>query len=98
MTVRLTFDRDICFINLVNGNYAALPRLAVVELKRAGRTSSPIRDILSRLHVHPAGFSKYCMGCVLTDENLKQNRFKPKVRKMRRAEIPRNIETLINSI
>lgn len=38
------------------------------------------------------------MGCVLTDENLKQNRFKPKVRKMRRAEIPRNIEALINSI
>ena len=97
-TERLTIDTDICFRNLVNGNYAALPRLAVVELKRDGRTSSPIRDILSRLHVHPAGFSKYCMGCVLTDENLKQNRFKPKVRKMRRAEIPRNIETLINSI
>lgn len=98
MTEQLTIDTDICFRNLVNGNYAALPRLAVVELKRDGRTSSPIRDILSRLHVHPAGFSKYCMGCVLTDENLKQNRFKPKVRKMRRAEIPRNIETLINSI
>lgn len=98
MTERLTIDTDICFRNLVNGNYAALPRLAVVELKRDGRTSSPIRDILSRLHVHPAGFSKYCMGCVLTDENLKQNRFKLKVRKMRRAEIPRNIETLINSI
>lgn len=98
MTERLTIDTDICFRNLVNGNYAALPRLAVVELKRDGRTSSPIRDILSRLHVHPAGFSKYCMGCVLTDENLKQNRFKPKVRKMRRAEIPRNIEALINSI
>jgi glycosyltransferase involved in cell wall biosynthesis len=97
MTERLTIDTDICFRNLVNGNYAALPRLAVVELKRDGRTSSPIRDILSRLHVHPAGFSKYCMGCVLTDENLKQNRFKPKVRKMRRAEIPRNIETLIKA-
>ena len=30
MTERLTIDTDICFRNLVNGNYAALPRLAVV--------------------------------------------------------------------
>lgn len=95
MTERLTIDTDICFRNLTNGNYAALPRLAVVELKRDGRTPSPIRDTLSRLRVHPAGFSKYCMGCVLTDEDLKQNRFKPKVRKVRKTEMPRNMETLI---
>jgi len=86
MTERLTIDTNICFRNLMNENFAALPGLAVVELKRDGRTSSPIRNTLNSLHVHPAGFSKYCMGCVLTDRELKQNRFKPKVRKAKKME------------
>lgn len=86
MTERLTIDTDICFRNLINENFAALPGLAVVELKRDGRTPSPIRETLNELHVRPAGFSKYCMGCVLTDRELKQNRFKPKIRRARKME------------
>lgn len=86
MTERLTIDTDICFRNLTNENFAALPGLAVVELKRDGRTPSPIRQALNNLHVRPAGFSKYCMGCVLTDRELKQNRFKPKVHKAKKTE------------
>lgn len=78
-TERLTIDSDICFRNLQNGKEAALKQLAVVELKRDGRTYSPVRDILHRLHVQPASFSKYCVGCVLTDASLKHNRFKPRI-------------------
>ncbi|MDO4163459.1 MAG: polyphosphate polymerase domain-containing protein [Bacteroides sp.] len=79
-TERLTIDCNINFRNTRNANEASLDNLAVVELKRDGRTHSPIRDILRDLHVHPSSFSKYCMGCVLTDNELKQNRFKPRTR------------------
>lgn len=78
-TERLTIDNGICFRNLQNGNEAALIQLVVVELKRDGRTYSPARDILHRLHVQPASFSKYCVGCVLTDASLKHNRFKSRI-------------------
>lgn len=79
-TERLTIDCDINFHNMRNENHVSLDNLAIVELKRDGRTHSPIRDILRDLHVHPSSFSKYCMGCVLTDTELKQNRFKPRAR------------------
>lgn len=79
-TERLTIDSGICFLNLTNGAEAALENLVVVELKRDGRTCSPARRLLQNLRVHPASFSKYCMGCVLTDAGLRQNRFKPRVR------------------
>lgn len=80
-TERLTIDCNICFHNIRTGNKASLENLVVVELKRDGRAHSPIREILHRLHVAPASFSKYCIGCALTNAELKQNRFKPRVRR-----------------
>lgn len=79
-TERLTIDSDIHFYNLQTGKQFVLENLAVVELKRDGLTYSPIRNILRDLHIHPSPFSKYCMGCALTDAELKQNRFKPRTR------------------
>jgi len=78
-TERLTIDSDIRFHNLLNDRRDCLKGLAVVELKRDGRTPSPARELLHGLHVHPSGFSKYCIGCALTDSRLKQNRFKPRI-------------------
>lgn len=86
LTERLTIDTCIEFRNLTNGSAAALQGLAVVELKREGRTPSPISRTLNGLRVHPAGFSKYCMGCALTDSALKQNLLKPKLRKAMKTE------------
>ena len=83
-TERLTIDCDICFHNLMNGLDATLDGVAVVELKRDGRTPSPARELLHNLRVHSASFSKYCIGCALTDPSLRQNRFKPRVRKIQR--------------
>lgn len=80
MTERLTIDLGLEFHNLADDTRAALPSIAVVELKRDGRTPSPIRETLRRLHVLRASFSKYCIGCALTDPKLKQNRFKKNIR------------------
>lgn len=80
MTERLTIDTGVRFHHLVTGVDAELSNLAIIELKRDGRAHSPIADILHRLHVRPSGISKYCMGTALTAEELKHNRFKPKLR------------------
>jgi len=82
MTERLTIDTGITFRNIENEKVVSLSDLAVVELKRDGRTYSPIHETLHDMHIRPNSFSKYCMGCALTDETLKQNRFKPKIRRI----------------
>lgn len=79
-TERLTIDTQIRFHNLVTESTCLLDGLVVIELKREGNTPSPIVEILRRLRVHPAKFSKYCMGMALTDGRLGYNRFKPRLR------------------
>lgn len=81
-TERLTIDCDIRFHNLLNGNDFGLNGLAVVELKRDGRRPSTAQSILQHLHILPASFSKYCIGCALTNKELRQNRFKPRLQKV----------------
>ena len=54
-------------------------RLAIIELKRDGLVSSPVLEMLRQLHIHPHGFSKYCMGAAMTNSTLRVNRFKEKL-------------------
>ena len=84
MTERLTIDTQLEFHHLHTDKRCNLENLVVIELKRDGNTFSPVREMLRDLHVHPAGFSKYCMGSVLTNSTLKYNRFKPKLRALER--------------
>lgn len=84
LTERLTIDTDLCFHNVQTGCDCSLDQLVIIELKRDGNTESPIREILRYLRIRPAGFSKYCMGMALTNNNLKQNRFKPRLRRLKK--------------
>ena len=78
-TERLTIDSRLSFRNLVNGTQKDMGNLVIIELKRDGRVSSPIIEMLRQLHIHPHGFSKYCMGSALTNPQLPCNRFKRKL-------------------
>jgi hypothetical protein len=51
----------------------------VIELKRDGRMHSPILTLLRQLRIKPSGFSKYCIGSAITNDNLKINRFKKRL-------------------
>ena len=82
LTERLTIDTDLHFHNLHNDLERDLKGLAVIELKRDGRTASPMHDLLMRMHIHTSGFSKYAMGYALTDSHIKQNLFKERLRKL----------------
>lgn len=81
-TERLTIDFDICFHNCETGRDHGTDKLVVIELKRDGNVFSPVCNKLRDIHVHPTGFSKCCIGMALTDPQLKQNNFKPKLRNL----------------
>lgn len=85
MTERVTIDTGLEFRNLTTGNEVKLPGIGIIEWKRDGRNSrSYLGDILKNLRIHESGFSKYCIGMASTDETLRQNRLKPRLRMIER--------------
>ena len=88
LTERLTIDTGLYFHNLSTGCECSLEGLVIIELKRDGNTRSPAGEMLRGLRIHPAGFSKYCVGMALTDRRLRQNRLKPRLRMVERLLFP----------
>ena len=78
-TERVTIDTSVCFHNAVTGQRLGLGNLAIIELKRNRVQYSPILEMLRQLRIKPTGFSKYCMGCAMTNPSLKCNRFKEQI-------------------
>ena len=79
MTERLTIDTALHFHNVVTDCDRDMGNLVIVELKRDGLCYSPVLEMLRQLHIHPHGFSKYCMGAAMTNEGLPVHNFKPKL-------------------
>lgn len=84
MTERLTIDTDLRFHNEQTGIDADMDNLVIIEVKRDGLTPSPVMGMLNKLRIHQSGFSKYCIGMTLTNPSLKSNRFKERIRYVRR--------------
>ena len=83
-TERLTIDYDVRFHNYETGKDAHVGLLVIIELKRDGNVYSPILDILRTLRIKPSGFSKYCIGSIMTNHDLKQNLFKQKLVRLKK--------------
>lgn len=79
-TERLTIDLNLRFGNVRKQTTGEMEGLVIVELKQDGMYFSPMKEILQRLRVKPFKVSKYCLGTVLTDADVKQNRYKQKIR------------------
>jgi len=77
---RITIDVNLHFHNCQNGNDALLPELMIIELKQDGKVPSKVKDYLTECHIPPEGISKYCLGTILTNPEVKNNRFKEKIR------------------
>ncbi|BCD99860.1 polyphosphate polymerase domain-containing protein [Marinagarivorans cellulosilyticus] len=80
---RLTIDINL--ENTVGSEYGqvALGDFAILELKQEKLTRNSVAfDVIRKLNLRPRGFSKYCMGLVMTlDSNeIKTNRFKKNAR------------------
>ena len=78
-TERLTIDFNVGFHNYETERDAVTGDLVIIELKRDGNVFSPVLDILRQLRIHPSGFSKYCIGSLMTNGRLKKNLFKKKM-------------------
>ena len=78
-TERLTIDFDVEFHNYETNDETGTGNLVIIELKRDGNVPSPVLDILRKLRIKPSGFSKYCIGSVMTNRGLKHNMFMEKM-------------------
>ena len=81
-TERLTIDFNVGFHNFETDSNAVTGDLVIIELKRDGNVYSPILELMRVLRIKPSGFSKYCIGSVLTNQDLKTNRFKVRLVKI----------------
>ena len=84
-TERLTIDFGLHFHNYQTDCDKDMDDAVIIELKRDGRAPSPILPLLRTLRIKPSGFSKYCIGSVVTNEGLRVNRFKKRLIKIGKA-------------
>ena len=81
-TERLTIDCNLNFHNIATGAAASMDDLVVMELKQDGRARSLLKEVLFDLRIKPFKISKYCIGTCMTRPEVKQNRFKKKLRRI----------------
>ncbi len=85
-TERLTIDFNLRFHHLKSDGNDQLQRVAIIELKRDGNVPSPALDILREIRIKRSGFSKYCIGSILTNRQLKRNNFKERLTMISKME------------
>ncbi len=75
---RITIDLDLSF--QVNGTLKELEQVAIIEIKRdATVRNSHLINTLTDFRIFPQGFSKYCIGRALAEDELKTNNFKERI-------------------
>lgn len=94
---RITLDYGLKFFSLQSDLQLDLPGISIAEIKYENQLAGSIFNAaLRKVHISPQRFSKYAIGAALLDTELKQNRFKERVRKVHR--INNNfLETIKNS-
>lgn len=85
-TERLTIDCNLVFHNRITNTTSSMDDLVVMELKQDGRAHSLLKDVLSDLRIKPYKISKYCIGTAMTRPDVKQNRFKKKIRRINKLK------------
>lgn len=85
-TERLTIDCNLNFNNFVSGTSASMDSLVIMELKQDGRARSLLKEVLFDLRIKPYKISKYCIGTAMTRPEVRQNRFKKKIRRINKLK------------
>lgn len=85
-TERLTIDCNLRFSNLVTNTHGSMDDLVVMELKQDGRARSLFKEVLLELRIKPFKISKYCIGICMTRPEVRQNRFKVKLRRINKLK------------
>ena len=81
---RCTIDTNISYLH--KNKKFELKNLVIVEIKSDGKPSqSPLVIALRDHRLKASGFSKYCVGRTITDNSLKSNSFKKKIRMIKKV-------------
>ena len=81
-TERVTIDMQLRIENHETGHTADLGNCVIIELKRDGRTFSPLLAMLRQLRIKPSGFSKYVIGSAVTNPSLRKNLLRKRLRQV----------------
>lgn len=82
---RLTIDLNLTFS--FEGKKADLPFLVIAEVKREGDPhKSTFMNMMRSMEIRQSGMSKYCLGTILLKPEVKHNKFKPNILKLKRIE------------
>jgi hypothetical protein len=81
-TERLTIDLNISFQNCLNGKSFTVDNLAIIELKQDKTLNSSAAGLFDQMRIRKIGLSKYCLGMVLTSDQVKGNLYKQKIRQI----------------
>ena len=71
---RITIDFNVNFTNFKDE--ISLEHLVIVEVKQEKNSASDFMKLLHSSSILPFGISKYCLGVILFNQNIKYNRFK----------------------
>jgi len=77
-TERVTLDFDLQFHSFDGAATPVFNHTAIVELKQERRIQSAITRILRDENIRPCGMSKYCVGILLTNNNIGYKMYKTK--------------------
>lgn len=82
MTERLTLDFNLSFTN--NERLKEIDTILIAEVKQdlKNKIVSPFIKIMKMHGLRAFGISKYCLGMILLNPDLKHNTFKPKLLKL----------------
>lgn len=73
---RVTLDLNLTFIK--DKSEVNYDQIVVAEVKQENLGGSEIIDIFKKFQLRPGSISKYCLGIMSTENQVKQNRFKSK--------------------
>jgi len=80
---RLTFDVNLTYTDK-QMNSKKINNLVIAELKSENLSmNSPFFQYLKGMQIFPSRFSKYCMGIAMMEKDIKYNRFKGKLLKLK---------------
>ena len=77
---RITIDLKLTFRN--NATQKSYPEIVIAEIKQEKITGSPFIDIMKKYNLRQGSISKYCFGIISLFEDIKHNRFKPKLHRL----------------
>lgn len=77
---RLTIDIELYFKLYSNNRETHIPHIVIAEVKQEkASVNSDFIQTMKKYHIRKSGMSKYCIGTVLLNKNIKSNNFKERI-------------------